>query len=352
MKGRSRERPKTPAPPPGCDPDSIVLTYEVFRDFAGMRLDRFIQRRIPRLSRVRAQRVIRECAFTAEGRQRRPSEIVREGEVVLLVRQGFEEPDVPTDFAVLLEDDAVLAIDKPAGLPVHRTASYHRNTLGYLLRERYGDGEALVPRIAHRLDRETSGVVLCARTREAERRIKMGFETRRWRKGYLAIIHGAPAEPEGVVSRPIAPVTEGLHVMMELRDEGPPAETEYRVLERRGDYTMIALSPRTGRQHQLRVHMAALGHPIVGDKLYGVEGEAPFLEQIETGLTPELLARLELPRQALHAHWLSFEHPTTGAAVRVEAPLPADMSGFWAGRGAAGLQAADDSGAVPGAAGV
>lgn len=306
-----------------------MLTFEVFRDFAGMRLDRFVQRRIPRLSRARAQQVIRQCAFTAEGRPRRPAEIVREGEVVLLVREGFEEPDVPTDFGVLYEDEAVLAIDKPAGLPVHRTASYHRNTLGYLLRERYGAEGGAVPKIAHRLDRETSGVVLCARSREAERRIKRGFETRRWHKRYLAIVRGVPAHARGLVSQRLAPVTEGLHVMMELRADGPPAETAYEVLEVRGDYALMALSPHTGRQHQLRVHMASIGHPIVGDKLYGPEGEAPFLEQIETGLTPALLARLELPRQALHAEQLTFEHPVSGESMTVRAPLPRDMSRFW-----------------------
>jgi len=305
-----------------------VLTFQVFRDFAGMRLDRFIQRRIPRLSRARAQRIIRDCAYTAEGRRRRPGEVVREGEVVLLVREGFEEPDVPTAFGVLHEDAAVVAVDKPAGLPVHRTATYHRNTLGYLLRERYGDDE-FVPRIAHRLDRETSGVVLCARSAKAEREIKMGFEARRWHKRYLAIVHGQ-VEDRGQVTRPLAPVTEGLHVMMELRDEGPAAETLYERLETRGAYSLVSLSPLTGRQHQLRVHMAAIGHPIVGDKLYGAEAEAPFLEHIETGMTPELLARLELPRQALHAHEVTFAHPDGGREMTITAPLPADLADFWA----------------------
>ena len=328
---RARRQPPVLEPPPGCDPDSIVLTFEVFRDFAGMRLDRFIQRRIPRLSRARAQRIIRDCAYTREGRRRRPGEVVREGELVLLVREAFEEPEVPTDFGVLHQDDSVLAVDKPAGLPVHRTATYHRNTLGYLLRERYGEAD-FVPRIAHRLDRETSGVLLCACSAAAERAIKMGFESRRWRKSYLAIVHGVPEAGSGSVSLPMAPVTEGLHVMMELREDGPPAETHYEIVETRGEYTLVRLAPRTGRQHQLRLHMSAIGHPIVGDKLYGRDAEAPFLEHIETGMTPKLLAHLELPRHALHAHEVTFEHPTTGVAMTVTAPVPSDMQAFWAAR--------------------
>ena len=328
---RARRQPLAVDPPPGCDPDAIVLSFEVFRDFAGMRLDRFIQRRIPRLSRARAQRIIRDCAYTRGGRRRRPGEVVREGEIVLLVREGFEEPEVPTDFTVLHEDASVLAINKPAGLPVHRTATYHRNTLGYLLRERYGDDD-FVPRIAHRLDRETSGVLLCARSAAAERAIKMGFQSRRWRKTYLAIVHGVPELRSGLVSRPMAPVSEGLHVMMELCPDGPVAETHYEIVQTRGAYSLVRLSPRTGRQHQLRLHMSAIGHPIVGDKLYGRDAEAPFMEHIETGMTPKLLAHLELPRHALHAHEVTFDHPDTLLEMTVTAPMPADMESFWAQR--------------------
>jgi 23S rRNA pseudouridine1911/1915/1917 synthase len=324
-------------PPPGTAEDSVVLTFEVARDHAGVRLDRFIQLRIPRLSRTRAQQIIRACAYRSDGTRRRPSEIVRAGEVVLLVRERFEEPDVPLHFDVLVDDGAVLAIDKPPGLPMHPSASYHKHTLSHLLRERYAPGNAeqreavYVPQIAHRLDRETSGVVLCARTRAAERALKMAFEAHRVSKTYLAIVRGEVEQDSLHIDLPMAPVSEGLHVLMQIKPEGGlPAQTDVRVLERRDGHSLLALYPRTGRQHQLRLHLSAIGHPIVGDKLYGPSREAPFLQYIETGMTPDLLAQLGHERQALHAHGVEFEHPISGAATTVRAPLPPDMQRLWA----------------------
>ena len=318
----------TPPAPPGCDPDAVVLTFPVSGDVAGMRLDRFIQRRIPRLSRTRAQAVIRECGYHADGRRRRPSDIVRAGEVVLLVRERFEEPNVPLTFEVVHDDGAVMGIDKPAGLPIHRTASYHRHTLTYLLRERF-EASGFVPRVAHRLDRETSGLVLCGRSLEAERGLKIAFQDHAVQKTYLAIVAGVPEQRAGEITHNMGPVREGLHLLMEIRDDGLAAHTEYRVLARRSRHALLALSPRTGRQHQLRVHLAAIGHPIVGDKLYGPEREQPFLEVIERGLSPDLLTRLGHPRQALHALSAALPHPVSGTRLRLEAPLARDLQQLW-----------------------
>lgn len=335
-RAKRRSRALVP-PPPGCDEDSVVLTFDVPREYDGVRLDRFIQWRIPRLSRSKAQAIIRSCGFREDGSRRRPSDIVRYGETVMLVRERFQEPEVPLDFGILLDDGAVLAIDKPAGLPMHPTASYHKHTLSYQLRERYGEeGSDFVPAIAHRLDRETSGVVLCGRTREAERTLKMSFEAHRVHKTYLAIVVGELPQDSGEITAPMASVREGLHVLMEVRPEdGLQAETTYRVRERRAGHSLVELSPRTGRQHQLRVHLAHIGHPIVGDKLYGAEREAPFLEYIETGMTPALLKRLGHPRQALHAHSIVFDHPSSGDATTVTAPLSPDLQTLWDGLGAA-----------------
>lgn len=316
-------------PPPGCDPDSIVLSFWVPKEYAGCRLDRFVQRCIPRLSRTRAQHIVRSCARHADGRKRRPSDKVREGEVVLLVRQRFEEPaDVPLRYEILYEDAAILAIDKPAGLPMHPSATYHKNTLSWLLKQRYGEDG---PRIVHRIDRETSGVVLCARTREAERALKGDFERHRVEKGYLAIVRGRVAKARQSVDVPMGPVREGLHVLMETREgeDGSEAVSEIRVLEHAPGHTLVEASPRSGRQHQLRVHLRHLGHPIVGDKLYGPEREAPFLEYIDTGMTPALCERLGHHRQALHAHRLQFRHPGSGEPMTVEAPLPQDLASLW-----------------------
>lgn len=324
-----KSRPVAP-PPPGTPEDSVVLTFEVMRDHAGIRLDRFIQLRIPRLSRSRAQKIIRACAYRSDGSRRRPSDIVKAGEVVLLVRENFVEPDCPLHFAVLVDDGAVLAIDKPPGLPMHPTATYHKHTLSQLLRQRYGEGGGFVPAIAHRLDRETSGVVLCGRTLAAERALKIAFENHRVRKTYLAIVRGELERDAMSIDLPMAPVREGLHVLMQIQPEdGLPAHTDLRVLERAGGHSLLELKPRSGRQHQLRLHLSAIGHPIVGDKLYGPEREAPFLQIIETGITPDLLAQLGHDRQALHAHSVTFAHPATGADTTISAPLPPDLCQLW-----------------------
>lgn len=319
---RSSARPNVT--PPDVSPSSVVLTYRVPNELGGQRLDRFIQWAIPRLSRTRAQEIVRACARRPDGTARRPSEIVRVGETVLLVRERFVEPDVPLEYGVLLEDDGLYVIDKPSGLPMHPTATYHKHTLSYVLKQKYGDD---APRISHRLDRETSGVVICTKGLEAERVMKSQFERHAVTKTYLAIVRGVMAEDRGRIDLPMAPVTEGLHLLMEICDgaRGLVAETEYVVRERFVDRTLVELHPRTGRQHQLRVHLSAIGHPIVGDKLYGPEREAPFLEIIETGLTPEILARLGHARHALHAHETTFMHPSKGAQITVISPLPEDL---------------------------
>jgi 23S rRNA pseudouridine1911/1915/1917 synthase len=329
------QRSHPPAPPAaefrpeGTPPDAVVLSFNVPPELAGLRLDRFLQQQMPRLTRTRAQHIVRACAFRPDGVRRRPSDIVRAHEVVYLVRDRFKEPATPQTFGTVYEDDALLVVDKPAGLPMHPTATYHKHTLSYLLRQRYADSE-FVPRIAHRLDRETSGLVLCGKTLEAERKLKRAFERHLIRKTYVAIVRGRLASDTGEIAFPLAPVREGLHVLMEVREpDGLTAVTQYRVLSRTLEHSLLALAPSTGRQHQLRVHLSAIGHAIVGDKLYGPEREAPFLEYIETGLTPELELRLGLARQALHAFTLEFAHPASGAACDLRAELPEDMCELW-----------------------
>jgi 23S rRNA pseudouridine1911/1915/1917 synthase len=247
---------------------------------------------------------------------------------VVLVRPPFAEPDVPLYFDVLYEDDAVLAVNKPAGLPVHPSASYHKNTLTHLLKQRFGEN---APQIAHRLDRETSGLLVCGRTRASERTLKIAFENRRVRKRYLAIVRGVMPEDEGRIALPMDRAKEGLHILMEVTPEGEgyPSVTRYRVVARRDSATLVSLAPESGRQHQLRVHLSAIGFPIIGDKLYGPEGSQPFLDYIETGMTDGLLQRLGHDRHALHAYELELTHPTSGEAMTLTAPFPEDLVRLW-----------------------
>jgi len=293
-----------------------------------MRLDLFIQTRIPRLSRTRAQRIVKACGYREDGVKSRASDLVRTGETVYLVRPNFEEPSAERELPIVYEDEAMLAIDKPPGLPVHPSASYHRNTVSYILQERYGYDAA--PRIAHRLDRETSGLLLCARTLTHERLLKAAFENRNMQKTYLSIVRGEMRDDAGTIALSMARPERGLHILMEVRASGLAEVTDYQVRARVAGYTLVELFPRTGRQHQLRVHLAAIGHSIVGDKLYGPEREQPFLEVIDNGgLTPALIERLGHPRHALHAHRLTFAHPLTGSELTLEAPLSPDLVRLW-----------------------
>lgn len=313
-------------PPPGCDPDAIVLSFPVPKEQAGLRLDRFICLRIPRLSRTRANEIVQSCAFFPDGRKRRASDRVREGETVLLVRPAMREPHTPMHYAVLYEDADVVVVDKPAGLPMHPTATYHRHTLLKLMERDYGD-EA--PMFCHRLDRETSGIVICSKHTTAEVELKRRFERREVGKRYVAIVRGEMENERGVIDAPMRGAEDGPHVRMVIADDGLPAVTEWHLLERRRGASLVSLHPETGRQHQLRVHLASIGHPIVGDKLYGPEGVQPFLDAIDDGLTDALLGRLGHPRHALHAHRLEIPHPRTGALLEIEAPFPPDLVKLW-----------------------
>lgn len=334
---RSR-RPLAPKPPrqlpvvpPGYDPDSVVLTFAVPNELDGQRLDRFLAWRIPRLTRTRAAEIIRACCVHADGVRRVETERVWASETVMLVREKFVEPDAPRAFGILYEDDAVVVVDKPAGLPVHPSATYHHNTLTSLMLRRFAGEGRPSPQIAHRLDKETSGIVVCALPGDDEAILKRQFELREVHKEYLAIVRGVMADDEGTIALPMRRSTTALHNMMETSEAGLPAVTRYRVVGRKPDATLVHLFPETGRQHQLRVHLAAIGHPIVGDKLYGPEREAVFLEIIERGgMTDDLLARLGHPRHALHAHRVRLRHPRTAEPLDVTSPLPPDLAQLWA----------------------
>lgn len=307
---------------PVIEQDQIVLRFVVERECEGWRLDRYVCRRIPRLSRNRIQRILRNEA-TFKGRSEpRPATRVRAGDEILLRRPLPAEPSVPRTFRVIHEDEDLLALDKPAGLPVHATARYHKNTLTQLLRERYGGAYAV---IAHRLDRETSGVLLCGRSFEASRRLKTAFERRRVEKRYLAIVHGAMAS-QGVVDLPLRISNGPVRIRMDVAEDGAPSRTRWRARESFGAFTLVEAAPETGRQHQIRAHLSAIGHPIVGDKLY--PDPTPFLEFIEAGMTDALEEKLLLPRHALHAASLSFPHPADGRPMVLESELPQDLRDF------------------------
>ncbi len=293
----------------------------------GWRLDHFLKRRIGRLSRTKIQAIIGEQISFSDGRTVRPAAAVRAGETIRLRRPAPLEPAVPRDFGILYQDESVLVIDKPAGLPMHTTAKFWRNTLTAVLRERYPDEQM---EMAHRIDRETSGVLLIARGREVASFLTRAFARRAVDKTYLALVKGHPPD-QGRIDRPLKLLDTRSHVMMGVAADGLPAVTTYEVLRRFADHALCAAHPETGRQHQIRVHFQSIGHPIVGDKLYGASEEL-FMRSCDQGVTPELLAIFDgLPRHALHAHRLTFPHPVRREPVTVESPLPADLTDYIAG---------------------
>jgi 23S rRNA pseudouridine1911/1915/1917 synthase len=306
-------------------PRIIETRFQVEADFQGWRLDRYLKHKITRLSRTRIQRVI-AGSLELDGSRAKPATLLRTGQVILIRRPAQPEPEVPTNFRVLCDDGDVMAIDKPAGLPMHPTARYHFRTLTRLLAERF-PGQPL--QIAHRIDRETSGLVLVARGFEAARGLKMAFEARRVEKRYLALVVGELLEGLGTIDRGLR-LSDGPLRNKMVVDDGPrglPSRTRYRVVEKLPGHTLLECRPETGRQHQIRAHLAAIGHPIVGDKLYGGD-EALFTEFCDHGWSEALAERLGLERQALHAWEATFPHPRSGAPTTISAPLAEDIAAY------------------------
>jgi 23S rRNA pseudouridine1911/1915/1917 synthase len=315
---------------PDGSPRIIERYLEVPPELAGLRLDHFIKTQIARLSRTRIQQVIETQLSRVTGTgSLKASTKVAEGDRFVIRRPAKPEPPCPRTFTVVHEDPRFLVIDKPALLPVHASAKFYFNTLTRVLGERFPDEPEL--QIAHRLDRETSGCLVVARDREAAVVIKQAFATKdKVIKEYLALVHGQPPwEREYLIDVPLRLALPGdptrlPHVRMLPGPGGLPSRTRVKVEERRADTALVRCILETGRQHQIRAHLAAAGFPIVGDKLY-THGDDAFIRFCDEGLVPELAQLFGMPRHALHAARVTFPHPSTGARVTAEAPLPRDM---------------------------
>ncbi|MBX5484834.1 MAG: RluA family pseudouridine synthase [Myxococcaceae bacterium] len=313
-------------------PEFVDIPFTVEPNYAGWRLDRYLCHKIQRLSRNKAQLIIKNSLIA--DRPLKPSTLVKPGLHFKLRRRTLEEPETPTTLTELYLDDHILVVDKPAGLPMHPTARYHRGTLVTLLKVRYGEDFRADP--AHRLDRETSGIIVCGRTLEACQRLMRSFMGGEVHKEYLAVVEGAPPEDEFEVDAPIAEGTDAVRIAVRIdRVVGKPSRTRFRVLqrfERDGEpFALVRAYPMTGRQHQIRIHLREAGYPIVGDKMYGPD-MGYFDRFSRKCLEPEAWVRLRLPRQALHAAALRLPHPHTGQEMRFEAPLPEDLQAFLDGR--------------------
>jgi 23S rRNA pseudouridine1911/1915/1917 synthase len=309
----------------------VDVEFVVEPNYDGWRLDRYLCHKIRRLSRAKVQRIIQRSLVSET--KLKASTLVRPGLRFVLRRRAQEEPETPTDLPEVFRDDWLLVLDKPAGLPIHPTARYHKGTLVTLVRERYGDDYAYP---VHRLDRETSGLLVCGRTPEVCAALMRSFMRSDVHKEYLAISEGWPEREEFQVDAPIAEGTELVRIAVRIDPEvGKPARTRFAVaerFERQGErFSLLRAYPETGRQHQIRIHLQVAGFPIVGDKMYGPD--ARYFDRFSRHeLDDEAWARLRLRRHALHATRIRFPHPETRMEVDLRSPLPADLETFRQGK--------------------
>jgi 23S rRNA pseudouridine1911/1915/1917 synthase len=285
---------------------------------AGQRLDTWLARRLDGVSRARVQAWLDAGLITRNHEPARRRDIIRPGDCV---RVCVPPPQVstlaaePIPLDILHEDSDILVLNKPAGLVVHPAAGHASGTLVNALLHHgarlAGADAGPRPGIVHRLDRDTSGVLVVAKSERALAALADQFKERQVRKTYLALVWGVPRPPVGRIEAAIGRSRHDRKKMAVLRSGGRPAITTYRVLEAHGPVSLLELGLETGRTHQIRVHLAHLGHPVVGDPQYGARScrALPF----------------EPDRQMLHAETLAFRHPATGKTLQFRAPIPSDL---------------------------
>lgn len=317
----------------------MAITYTVPQEAARQRLDAWLAAQMEGVSRERVQMLLAEGKVRVMGGTPRPSYRLRGGEAVEVLGNPTPPPlkavaeDIPLD--VVYEDEDLSVVDKPAGMVVHAGAGVREGDAGTLvnaLLHRYrtlsGVGGDLRPGIVHRLDKDTSGLIVVARNDMAHARLADIFAHREMKKTYIALVHGHLKQDRGTIDAPIARDLLRRTRMTTRRRTGARSAVSHftvlrRISSRFGPYTLVSVRIETGRTHQIRVHMASLGHPVVGDTLYGAPARLMVIpSRLRTDPEPESLT---LNRNFLHAAELEFVHPRTGKTLHLEAPLPAEL---------------------------
>ena len=292
--------------------ESVTYTAEQ----TGERLDVFLVRQQPDFSRAHVQKLIREGSALVDGRMRKANYKLNDGACITLTIPEAEPveikaEDIPLD--ILYEDEDIIVVNKARGLVVHPASGVNSGTLVNALlfhcHDLSGINGEIRPGIVHRLDKDTSGVMVCAKNDKAHVDLAEQIRTKSAHRIYRAIVHGNIKEEAGIIKGDIGRHLTDRKKMAIVLENGKPAVTHFRVLERFGDYTLVECQLETGRTHQIRVHMTSIGHPLVNDPKYGPRKSTPFA----------------IEGQALHSLTLTLRHPTTGEEMQFEAPLPADM---------------------------
>jgi len=299
----------------------------------GKRIDSYLSSRYPDYSRSVIQKVIDADAVLINGLPVKASYKVREGDAIRVwLPELADDAPVPEDIPleVLFEDAAFTVVNKPPGLVTHPAKGNWSGTLVNALQFHFDSlssvGGANRPGIVHRLDRDTSGLLIVAKDDKAHKDLARQFEARTIRKEYLALVHGTPSRDSDFIERPIGmhPTNREKMAIRTVEEGGKEAATFYEVLERFRGFALVRCKPKTGRTHQIRVHLAHIGHPILSDKAYS--GRPPLTIGDLLGPDHPEADRVLLARQALHAHALDLHHPITGEPVHFHAPLPADLA--------------------------
>ena len=290
------------------------IKFEVLSEDADSRIDRYLAQQMPDQSRSFLQKLIREEQITVNGRPVKANYRLQPEDQVLVIVPDPQLPDIlpeniPLD--ILYEDSDVLVINKPKGMVVHPAAGHYTNTvvnavMYHCQGNLSGINGVMRPGIVHRIDRDTTGAIVICKNDQAHQSLAQQLKEHSITRSYRAIVWNNLKEDEGTVDRPIGRHPVDRKKMAVNEKNGKTAVTHYRVLERFGRFTYIECRLETGRTHQIRVHMASIGHPLLGDEVYGPSGKQPF----------------RLQGQCLHAMTLGFLHPSTGEYVEFEAPLP------------------------------
>ncbi len=313
----------------GTEQLSETLDFIVSPDEAGERLDTYLASRVTGVSRTTLKRLIEDGDVSITGRADvKPSYKLRAGELIEVELTAppplnLSPENIPLD--IVYEDDELVVVNKPAGLVVHPGAGVASGTLAnalvYHFQQLAGRAGALRPGLVHRLDRGTSGLIVVAKTEAVHEKLAEQFRTREVFKSYIALVHGRVAEDSGSIDQPIARDAHHRARMGVVRG-GRQALTLYRVRRRFDRFTLLDVEIRTGRTHQIRVHLAWLKRPVVGDETYGAGRD----RNIPEARLRALVAALN--RQFLHAAQLGFRHPRTGDLLRFTAPLPRELASF------------------------
>jgi len=307
----------------GSDHES--LTFRIGPDDVGVRLDAFLASQIEGWSRARLQRLIESEDVLVNGKVSKPSYKLREHdelevELISPATTSFTPEAIPIE--IVYEDDTLVVVNKPAGLVVHPAAGTHSGTLANALAyhfQQLPNATSVRPGIVHRLDRDTSGLLVVAKTEAALENLSDQFRARTVYKSYAALVHGRVSSDSGKIEEPLARDPSNRTRMAVVRG-GRSALSLYRVNRRFNRFTLLDVELKTGRTHQIRVHLAWLKHPVVGDETYGGGRD----NTIQDAKLKSLIRNLG--RHFLHAEKLAFEHPATSERVKFESPLPPDLS--------------------------